>query len=172
MGVVGLDHQESCVTESQQLVVEARAVDDHVGEAAPVPVASLDVGFETHRAAFEAGLRVRRGFGTEAFHRLAGIVRLGRVDPEQTNGVVAPAGPGHMNGVAVDRTGHGVARVGRTSSRSEKPPRDRGGGKDRHDDGPGSDHDGTLPTGCDTAAGGAGLQGPAFRVNRSRRCHQ
>ena len=67
-----VDHEQARVAAAEQLVVEALAVEVHVGEPAAVDVVALDVVLEPHDLPEQPSARVRRRLGPEALHRLVG----------------------------------------------------------------------------------------------------
>src|SRR5262249_12040714 len=116
----GLDDERTGGAAPEQAAVEALAVDDDVGEAPAVAVASLDVALELHGPSAQVRVRVRRGFGPEALDGLPRMMRLGRVDAEQPDGV-GRVTPGDGDRVAVDHVDDGPC-CGRGAVRLPQPP--------------------------------------------------
>ena len=152
MQTVRRDDQQARVPTLEQLIVEAAPVDDHVREQPAVAISPLDVGLEPDEAPFQPLLRVRRGLGPEALHRLAGVDGLGRVDTEQSHGL-PPAGVDDLDRVTVDDVDDAYVAYDTATVATQPPPPERGGGHNGHDHGSGASDAGTLVGRCDPNAG-------------------
>ena len=138
--VVGLDDEQARVALlEQELVLEALSVEVDVRQVAAVDVVAFDVVLEPHELPVEASPRVRRSLGPVALHRLGGMVRLGRVNAQESNRVAHAAAFDHDR-VTVEHLDDAVLLIGRASLLTGPPPHHRGGGQH------GDHHDGTRTT--------------------------
>jgi hypothetical protein len=142
------DDEKPSVTQLQQAVVEAVAVEDDVGEQPAVLVTLLGIELQHHPPAGEVRLGIRARGVAEALHRLARIDHLGRVDPEQADLLDAPSREAHDNSVAIDVSDHGCGNGCRGMATREPTPPDapEQGGHDHREHrqatshGPGAGH--------------------------------
>jgi len=142
MSPVGLDHEQSREAAAQQLVVEAVTVDDHIGEPPAVDVPRFHVALQTHEASGEPRGRVRGGLRTEALDTLRGVMRLGCVDAQDSDGVGASVRERDHDGVAIERLDHTRPGPRGTALITEPPAarRSRGHHDDERRDGAPTDH--------------------------------
>src|SRR5207248_3863727 len=136
MRAVRRDDEEARIAQAQQLVVVARSVDVDVREETAVLVARFDITLERHGAAREPAMRVVARLGTEALHRVAGILRLRCVSAEDSHSFERSAMNAHDDRVAVDHFHDGCGKSRRTATTYQPSPPDapeQGG----HDEAPG-----------------------------------
>src|SRR3954447_17684893 len=123
VGVIGLDDEQARVALAQELLLEVRTVQIHVGEPAAVDVVALDVVLQAHELPEEPPRAVRRRLRAVALDRLRGMVRLRGVDAEEPDRLRRAVAL-HDDRVAVEHP-HDAEFLGdRASCLTEPPPQD------------------------------------------------
>jgi hypothetical protein len=159
MRAVWRDDEQAGVAPPEEVVVEALAVNDDVGEPAPVDVSCFNVTLEANHTPGETPRGVRRGFRSEALDGLGGVMRLWRVDAEQADGVGRAVAERDNHGVAVDRFDHASLRLRRAPLVTQPPPRARGHDDEKEcDSAEGTAH--ARPDTAESAGDGEELPGP------------